>query len=87
MDALVDNQAVVQAWNNRSGKSEPLNKALKRLFFTTMDLNVSLDMLYISTNDNPADSHSRRLWIANSVLPYGRLLGNNSEVILVTPAT
>ena len=61
LDALVDNQAVVQAWNNQSGKSGPLNKALKRLFFTTVDLNVSSHLSYISTNDNPADSHSRRL--------------------------
>ena len=61
VDALVDNQAVVQAWNNQSGKSGPLNKALKRFFFTTVDLNVSLHLSYISADDNPADSHSRRL--------------------------
>ena len=68
VDALVDNQAVVQAWNNQSGKSGPLNKALKRLFFTTVDLNVSLHLSCISTNDNPADSHSRRLSIMDSKL-------------------
>ena len=68
MDALVDNQAVVQAWNNQSGKSGPLNKALKRLFFTTVDLNVSLRLSYISTNDNPADSHSRHLSTMDSKL-------------------
>ena len=68
VDALVDNQAVVQAWNNQSGKSGPLNKALKRLFFTTVDLNVSLHLSYISTNDNPADSHSRRLSTMDSKL-------------------
>jgi len=28
VDALVDNQAVVQAWNNQTGKSGSLNKAL-----------------------------------------------------------
>ena len=61
LDALVDNQVVVQARNNQSGKSGPLNKALKRLFFTTVDLNVSSHLSYISTNDNPADSHSCRL--------------------------
>ena len=47
LDALVDNQAVVQAWNNQSGKSGPLNRALKRLFFTTVDLNVSSHLSYI----------------------------------------
>ena len=61
MDALVDNQAVVQAWNNQSGKSGLLNKALKNLFFIPVDLNVSSHLSYFSTNDNPADSHSRRL--------------------------
>jgi len=70
VDALVDNQAVVQASNNQSGKSGPLNKAFKRLFFTTVDLNVSLHLSYISmaTNDNPADSHSRRLSTMDSKL-------------------
>ena len=68
VDALVDNQAVVQAWNNQSGKSGPLNEALKRLFFTTVELNVSLHLSYISTNDNPVDTHSRRLSTMDSKL-------------------
>ena len=63
MDALVDNQAVVQGWNNQSG-----NKALKRLFLTTVELYVSLHLSYISTNDNPTDSHSRRLSTMDSKL-------------------
>ena len=68
MDALVYNQAVVQAWNNQSGKSGPLNKVLKRLFFTTVGLKVFLHLSYISTNDNAADSHSRRLSTMDSKL-------------------
>ena len=68
MDALVDNQAVVQAWNNQTGKSGSLNKALKRLFFTAVELNVSLHLSYISTHDNPADLHSRRLSAMDSQL-------------------
>ena len=68
VDALVDNQAVVQAWNNQTGKSGSLNKALKRLFFTTVELNVSLHLSYISTHDNPADLHSRRLSAMDSQL-------------------
>ena len=35
--------------------------SLKRLFFTAVELNVSLHLSYISTNDNPEDTHSRRL--------------------------
>ena len=68
VDALVDNQAVVQALNNQGGKSGPLNKALKRLFFTMVDQNASLHLSYISTNDNPADSHSCRLSTMDSKL-------------------
>ena len=68
VDALVDNQAVVQAWNNQTGKSGSLNKALKRLFFTTVELNVSLHLSYISTHDNPADLHSRHLSAMDSQL-------------------
>ena len=68
VDALVDNQAVVQAWNNQTGKSGSLNKALKRLFLTTVELNVSLHLSYISTHDNPADLHSRRLSAMDSQL-------------------
>lgn len=55
VDVLVDNQAVVQSWNNQSGKSATLNKALKRLFFTTSRLNVLLHLEYIPSKENPAD--------------------------------
>ena len=49
VDALLDNQAVVQAWNNQTGKSGSLNKALKRLFFTSVELNVSAFVLYFDS--------------------------------------
>ena len=42
VDALVDNQAVIHAWNNRGGRSVALNNALKVLFATTAELNVFL---------------------------------------------
>ena len=68
VDVLVDNQVVVQAWNSQTGKSGSLNIALKKLFFTTVELNVSLHLCYISTHDNPADLHSRRLSAMDSQL-------------------
>ena len=40
VDALKDNKAVVEAWTNKTGKSLGLNTALKKLFFTSMVLNV-----------------------------------------------
>ena len=61
VDAFVDNKAVVEAWNNQGGRSLELNMALKRLFFTTAKLNLSLHMSYIPTGQNPADAPSRRL--------------------------
>ena len=61
VDALVDNQAVVHAWNNQGGRSSLLNIVMKKLFATTMELNVYLHLSYIRTNENPADEPSRRL--------------------------
>ena len=56
VDALVDNQAVIHAWNNQGGRSAPLNNALKVLFATTAELNVLLRLSF-----DPADGPSRHL--------------------------
>ena len=61
VDALVDNQAVVHAWNNQGGRSSSLNSAMKKLFTTTMELNVCLHLSFIRTNEKPADEPSRCL--------------------------
>lgn len=61
VDALVDNQAVIHAWNNRGGRSVALNNALKVLFATTDELNVFLCLFYVWSAENPADGPSRRL--------------------------
>jgi len=61
VDALVDNQAVIAAWHHHGGRSPSLNTVLKRLFFTTVKFNISLHLLYIPTDKNPADGPSRRL--------------------------
>lgn len=42
VDALVDNKAVVEAWNNQGGRSLQLNAALKRLLRNHTDLTRSL---------------------------------------------
>ena len=47
-------------------KGRDLNNAIKALFFTTMDLNILLHMLYVPSQQNPADAPSRRL----SLLDY-----------------
>ena len=61
VDALVDNQAVVHAWNNQGKRSSSLNIVMKKLFATTMELNVCLHLSYIRTKENPADEPSRPL--------------------------
>ena len=46
---------------DQGGKGRDLNNAIKALFFTTMDLNILLHMLYVPSQENPADAPSRRL--------------------------
>ena len=58
---LIDNLAVMYAWNNQGGKGRDLNNAKKALFFSSMDLNILLHMLYVPSQENPADAPSRRL--------------------------
>ena len=68
VDVYIDNQAVIHAWNNQGGRGAMLNNALKKIFFTTVDLNVALRLIYVSTVDNLADSPSRRLSYSDSRL-------------------
>ena len=61
VDVMIDNLAVMHAWNNQGGKGRDLNNAIKALFFTTMDLNILLYMWYVPSQQNPADALSRSL--------------------------
>ena len=58
---LVDNQAVVYSWQRQGGRSMSLNRAIKKLFFTTSKLNIALHLMYITSKENEADAPSRRL--------------------------
>ena len=71
VDLLVDNQAVNHAWNNQGSRSPSLNDALKSLFLTTVQLNLSLHLMYIPTHSNPADRPSRRISLMGSSLTAG----------------
>ena len=68
VDDLVDNQAFIHAWNNQGGWSAMLNNALKKLFYTTADMNVLLHLSYVPTKENSADLPSRRLSSSDSRL-------------------
>ena len=60
VDGLVDNQAVVYSWQRKEGRSMSLNRAIKKLFFTTSKLNIALHLMYIPSKENEADAPSRR---------------------------
>ena len=60
VDGLVDNQAVVYYWQRQEGRSMSLNRAIKKLFFTTSKLNIALHLMYIPSKENEADAPSRR---------------------------
>ena len=47
VDVHIDNQAVIQAWNNEWGQSHVLIQALNKIFFTTLDMNVALHLIYV----------------------------------------
>ena len=61
VDGLVDNQAVVYSWQRQGGRSMSLNKAIKKLFFTTSKLKIALHMMYIQSKEIEADAPFRRL--------------------------
>ena len=56
VDAFDDNKAVVEAWDNQGSRSLELSLAMKRLFFTTSKLNLSLHMSYVPTGQSPFSS-------------------------------
>ena len=68
MDARVNNRAVVDVWSSQEGRSASLNRVLKRLFFTTSRLNISLQVGYVASSDDSADAPSRRMSFLDSKL-------------------
>lgn len=61
VDAYVDNLACVYGWESMSGKDPALNRIMKSLWNFSVDNNMDLHLLYVKSEDNPADCHSRRL--------------------------
>lgn len=68
VDAHVDNQVVIRAWQKQGCRSVMLNNAVKQLFFTTMRLNLFLHLFYVPTGENPADGPLCRLSSADCKL-------------------
>ena len=68
VDGLVDNQAVLYSWQRQGGRSMPLKRAIKKLFFTTTKLNIALHLMYIPSKENEAEKPSHRLTTLDSKL-------------------
>ena len=68
VDVHVDNEGLVHAWSGLKSKSPELVGVLRALFLLTVDLRISLKMIWISTHVNPADAPSRSLARADSML-------------------
>ncbi|KAI8516496.1 hypothetical protein Bbelb_050770 [Branchiostoma belcheri] len=60
VDAKVDNQNLIKAWENQGGKSKALNRAIKELWETSVQLNIDLNLYYVPSRDNIADKPSRQ---------------------------
>ncbi|KAI8494630.1 hypothetical protein Bbelb_278560 [Branchiostoma belcheri] len=60
VDAKVDNQNLTKAWENQGGKSKALNRAIKELWETSVQLNIDLNLHYVPSRDNIADKPSRQ---------------------------
>ncbi|CAC5391415.1 unnamed protein product [Mytilus coruscus] len=61
VDANVDNQALIGAWNNEGSISMILNTTLKDIFQLTSDLDVMLNLHFVPSKLNLADDPTRKL--------------------------
>lgn len=65
---LVDNMAVVQAWQHEGCKNLNLNSLITKVFKLVTKLNVDLKVIYVKSSENPADAPSRNLSLLDSRL-------------------
>ena len=68
VDVGVDNQVLLHSWNNEGSKSSILNNVLKKIFQLTLDIDIVLNLFYISTSANIADQPSREISKSDSML-------------------
>ena len=68
VDVLVDRSVFYGCWERQYASSHSMLEALKDLFWTTVDLNVTISLELVKSPDNPADAPSRRLSLVDSTL-------------------
>ncbi|KAK3726277.1 hypothetical protein QZH41_003056 [Actinostola sp. cb2023] len=61
VDAHTDNLAFLQSWKKQGGKNQELNDVLKQLHSLLLESNISLNLCYVPSRQNPADAPSRTL--------------------------
>ncbi len=61
VDARVDNQVLINAWNKEGCKSREMNDVIKFLFDFTLKNEISLNLTFIESKLNEADAPSRIL--------------------------
>lgn len=66
VNAVVDNKILCDTWERQHSSSVLL--VLKELFWTTVELNLSLHLHFVPSRQNPADLLSRRLNLTDSKL-------------------
>jgi hypothetical protein len=71
VDALVDNQALIAAWQRLGSRDAAFNSLLKQLIQLVASINCDLALKYIRSAENPADAPSRRLSLQDAHLSSG----------------
>ena len=59
VDAYVENLNLINFWNNEGGTNVSLSNEIKELFLLTLKLNIILNLHYVASKDNSADSPSK----------------------------
>ena len=53
--------SILHAWNSEGSKSLDLNNVLKKMFQLTLDLDIVLNLFYVSSENNLADQPFREI--------------------------
>eukprot|EP00794_Sanderia_malayensis_P014932 gene14932-biopygen12452 len=59
VDALVDNTNLLHFWNNEGGRNPSLNEAIKSIFELSLQLNITLHLHFVPSEEQLADELSR----------------------------
>ena len=91
VDVQVDNQAAIHTWMGRGGRSRELTEVARHIFQLVTQRNILLELSYVPSKSNPADSFSRSLSKSDSMLSkhcwemveaeFGGLSGHNLDLM------